>query len=260
MQAIWSDYGDICVQLYSEEDEEYNWSDQNSNWETIVPLHGGQAGPGAWLPRWKDVPSYSDSGSGVSNVHIKPIRVETFQYDKVQWVDSAYNSPYKSWLQSDVLPDTWSFYEIPPRCHAYVQISDGTSKLFDYYKNATMWRVDKPMFVKAKDFDKKDRYPVNGVIVMLEIGWTRQSKKQNGEAAGLVDWRYECLHFLTPPCEIKPTYDSSYDLISYGQSLSTLCPSKAPSNDHFIQWINMHIYNTGNLTLYCPGISVWTTS
>lgn len=262
MQAIWSDYGDVRVQLYGEEDEEYDWGDVNKNWETIVPLHDNQAGPGAWLPRWKDVPSYDDSDADVtvSNQHVRPLTVETFQYDHVQWVDSMYNSPYKSWPQPETPPEVWSFYKIPPRCHAYLQIADDKSPLFEYFKDTTSWRIDKPMFVMSKDVKNSKRYPNNSVIIMLEVAWARQSKKQNGESAGLVDWRYECLHFLTPPYDFPIELDSQYDLISYGQSLGTLCPSKAPSNDHFIQWINMHIYNTGALTLYCPGISVWVTS
>lgn len=266
MQAIWSDYGDIKAPLYTEEDEDYDWVHPENNWRLLRQLHAGQAGPGAWLGNWRDVPSYDDDPSiDMSYQNVNRLSVETFQYDRVRWEDSMYDSPYRPWDLPDPPPATWPFYKIPPRCHAYVQISDGTSDLWDFYKNTTMWRVDKPMFVEHSAFldntaEQGKRYPSNNVFIMLEIGWTRFGKAQNGETAGRVDWRYESLHFLTPPPDIHPAYDANYDLLAYGQSLSTLCPVIAPSHDHFIQWVNIHIYNTGMLTMYCPGISVYTSS
>lgn len=261
MQAIWSDYGDIKVPLYSPGDEGYDPLHPEHNYTTVTELHNGEAGPGAWLNRWYDVPASNDDGT-MGYDHVCRLAISTFDYDRVQWVDSSFNSPYKSWPQPATPPETWDFYRIRPGCHAYTQISGESELLTDQYKNAVEWRLDKPMFIKTTDLQSNKRVPDNSVVIMLEVGWAKRSKTPEGIDAGLVEWKYEYLHFLTASIEaLGPSSESSlrntYDLLTYGQSLSTIVPSTAPSNEHEIQWINMHIYNAGSVDLYCPGISLW---
>lgn len=261
MQALWTDYGDVTVQLYSPGDPGYDPYHPSHNYELITELHNGEAGPGAWLNRWYTVPAKNDDGT-MGYDHTCPLSIDTFDYNRVQWVDSAYNSPYRPWHTSTEDPETWDFYYIGGGCHAYTQIPGDSASLTATYKKATQWRLDKPMFIKTSSTHNGSRIQSNAVVIMLEIAWAKRSKNSDGTDAGLVDWKYEYLHFLTPPVEkLAPESNSAerdnYDLLSYGQSLSTMTPSKPPSNDHEIQWINMHIYNAGTTGLYCPGITLW---
>lgn len=266
MQAIWSDYGDIKVQLYSPGDPEYDPLHPSHNYALVTELHNGEAGPGAWLSRWHDVLALNDDGQTMGYDHVSPLAMQTYDYDRVLWKDSPYNSPYKSWSLPDPPPATWDFYRIPPGCHAYTQITGDSELLKAQFEKATEWRLDKPMFIQPAESGSSSnvRIASHGAIIMLEVAWAKRSKNPDGTDAGLVEWKYEYLHFLTPAVE-GMGYDSSdpivhnYDLIPFGQSLSTIAPSTTPSYEHTIQWINIHIYNATSTVLYCPGISLWVS-
>ena len=252
MQAIWSDYGDIKVPASS------------GGYDIIDPLHDNE--PGASLRRWINVPGASGVPGIVDESHI--IRLERVMYEsaRVQWRDSRSNSPYTTWgYHVGYFPSPWPFYKIKQGCHAYTTVVSNPA-LNEAYKSATMLRVDMPMFAetykmcRSSSVDWK-RYPNNCAVVMLDIAWAHYGKDSSGEVTILTDWKYQQLHFLCPPQDIMlPEYDrmrDEYDLLSYGQLLGTLCPLEPPSYDHTIQWIKIHIYNTGELTMYCPGISVY---
>lgn len=257
MQALWSDYGDVIEQLYSPGDPDYDPDHPENNYRLLRELHNGDAPAGAWLDNWSDcVPSGGAQWVG--------LQVETFDYSRVQWRNTAYNSPYDCWPKPEEDPETWDFYKIRPNCHAYTQVS-GIAELNALFEKATTWRLDYPMFVATADWfhggqynREYDRYKNNTVVVMLEIAYYKSTTQSGGTS----DWKYNYLHFLVPPIDVpvSESLDDEYDLLSYGQNLVALCPAVSPSNEHKIQWIRMHVYNLGALTLYCPGLTLWVES
>lgn len=256
MQALWSDYGDVVEQLYSPGDPGYDPDHPENNYRLLRELHNGEAPAGAWLDNWHDI--IPSEGAWVG------LQVETFDYNRVEWRNTAYNSPYDCWPQPEETPETWDFYKIRPNCHAYTQVS-GIAELNALFEKAATWRLDYPMFAATADWfisgssqQAYRKYKKNCVVVMLEIAYYRPSTAYGGTA----DWKYKYLHFLVPPLDVPVSMSlrNDYDLMTYGQALVTLCPADAPSNEHKIQWIRMHVYNLGSLTLYCPGFTLWVES
>ena len=254
MQALWSDFGDIEVPK------------AGGGYDLVEALHDDT--PGAYLERWINVPGASDTPGVVDESHIVRLAREVFPSNKVEWVGTRRNSPYSTWgIQLSDLPATWPFYKISRGCHAYTTVQSNPA-FSELYKSASVLRVDMPMFAETYQLSKTagtwKRYPANSVVIMLDIAWAHYSKDAEGVPTDLIDWKYQQLHLLNPPKDVMlPGYSDvrdKYALLSYGQLLGILCPLEPPSYEHEIQWIKIHVYNTGDLVLYCPGISVFIGS
>lgn len=157
---------------------------------------------------------------------------------------------------------TTEFYKIPKGCHAIVQLNNPDPKA--WVEGYTSYYLQAPLFIPIEWtagvgglLDANGRYRRNSVIFCLELAWAKFADNKQ-ESENITDWKYENIHILNPAMDTAnhlKYYDAA--LTMYGQfSHGGVWAKYTPISNYKLMWGNLHLYNFGNLDLYCKAIDL----